>query len=221
MVLVRPRVLGRVVVSQIPPGRAGRPWLNERIATATHGEELLRQKQQLLSREWHRLVDHREETVRAWTEAQAVADRWSTRADALSGTTATRLAGQTTAATAEVVFTWRNTMGALHPDTVSVSASPPPLIELAVANSALGPSAEAHRRALEAAARHAAATSALRALEVELATTRRRLRAIQRHRLPWLEGELRALELRLDEVEREERLSTRWAAQRLTEEGPP
>jgi V/A-type H+-transporting ATPase subunit D len=181
--------------------------------------ELLRQKQQLLSREWRRLVDHREETVRAWTEALAEADRWATRSDALGGTMATRLAGAATAGRAEVVITWRNTMGVLHPDKVHVTASTPPPTDVAALNAAVGPSASAHRQALEAAARHAVVESALRAIEIELASTRRRRRAIERHRLPWLEGELHALLLRLDEVEREERLITRWAAQRSTEGG--
>lgn len=215
----RPLLPVRVMASPVPPGRAGRPWLLERIATASHGMELLRQKQQLLSREWRRLVDHREETVRAWTEALAEADRWATRSDALGGTMATRLAGAATAGRAEVVITWRNTMGVLHPDKVHVTASTPPPTDVAALNAAVGPSASAHRQALEAAARHAVVESALRAIEIELASTRRRRRAIERHRLPWLEGELHALLLRLDEVEREERLITRWAAQRSTEGG--
>lgn len=202
----------------VPPGRAGRTWLVERIATATHGLDLLRQKQQLLSREHRRLLQYREETLRAWTEAVAEADRWALRVDALGGASAARLTGEPTAGRATIAITWRNTMGVLHPDEAHVTF--PTLAAMApVQNAALGPSAEAHRRALEAAARQAVVESALRAVEVELVATRRRLRAIERHRLPWLQGGLHALTLRLDEVEREERLVTRWAAQRHTEGG--
>jgi V/A-type H+-transporting ATPase subunit D len=207
--------------SRIPPGRAGRPWLVERIATASHGMELLRRKQQLLSREWRRLVDHREETAAAWAAAAAEAERWATRADALGGATGTRLAGAATAGRADAAVTWRNTMGVVHPDRVHVTAPTLGPTDLAAVNAAVGPSAAAHRRALEAAARHAVADGALRAVELELASTRRRLRAIERHRLPWLQAELHALGLRLDEVEREERLVTRWAARRLEEGGHP
>jgi V/A-type H+-transporting ATPase subunit D len=207
------------VAEQTPPGRAGRPWLRERIAIATHGLDLLRQKQQLLSREQRRLVQFREETAREWAAAAGDADRWAARAGALSGTTATRLAGASTRGRAEVTISWRNTMGAQHPDEARVVVPTLDALNRAV-NAAVGPSAEAHGRALGAAARQAVVESALRAVEAELSSTRRRLRAIERHRLPQLEGELHALNLRLDEVEREERLVTRWAAQHLAEGGP-
>jgi len=207
------------MAEQMPPGRAGRPWLTERIATATHGLDLLRQKQQLLSREHRRLLEYRDEAARAWAEAAADADRWAARADALSGTTASRLVGESTKGGAEVTITWRNTMGVLHPDEARVET--PSLAPTSLAlSAAIETSAESHRRALETGARRAVVESALHAVAIELASTRRRQRAIERHRLPWLAGELRALTLRLDEIEREERLVTRWAAQRLEEGGP-
>jgi len=200
------------MASQAPPGRAGRPWLLERIATATHGMDLLRQKQQLLSREQRRLARHREETRREWVSACEDAELWATRADILSGADATEIAGARTEGTAEVTISWRNTMGVLHPDEARVNAARLTAIERASLNAAIGPSSDAHRRALEAGARHAVAERALRAIETELVSARRRLRAIERHRLPSLQSELHALELGLDEVEREERLVTRWAA---------
>lgn len=206
------------MAEQIPPGRAGRTWLVERIATATHGADLLRQKQQLLSREHRRLAQYREEASRTWATAVAEADRWATRVDALSGTTASRLTSESARGRATVTISWRNTMGVLHPDEARVEVPTLGAMTLA-SNAAVGPSAEAHARALVAAARQAVVESALRAVEAELTSTRRRLRAIERHRLPWLEGALHALTLRLDEVEREERLVTRWAAQRLVEGG--
>ena len=209
------------MASEAPPGRAGRPWLLERIATAAHGVELLRQKQQLLSREQRRLVHHREDTEKEWVRACEEADLWSSRADILSGTTATRVAGAPYEGRADVTFSWRNTMGVLHPDEARVSAPDFPAMDRAALNSAIGPSRDAHVRALEAAARHAAAESALRAVETELTTAHRRLRAIEHHRLPALHEELHSLELRLDEVEREERLVTRWAAQRQAQGGHP
>jgi V/A-type H+-transporting ATPase subunit D len=202
------------MASQAPAGRAGRPWLLERIATAAHGMDLLRQKQQLLSREQRRLARHREETKREWARACEQADLWSTRANIISGTTATRLAGAKNEGRADVAISWRNTMGVLHPDEARVTAPTLLARDRAALNAAIGPSSDAHQQALEAGARHAVAESALRAIETELVSAHRRLRAIERHRLPSLRAELRALELRLDEVEREERLVTRWAADR-------
>jgi V/A-type H+-transporting ATPase subunit D len=206
------------MAEQTPPGRAGRPWLLERIAIATHGVDLLRRKQQLLSREHRRLLQLREEAARSWAAASSEADRWATRVEAISGATTARLVGASTQGCAEVTITWRNTMGALHPDEARVVVPALDPMNRAV-NAAVGPSSDAHQRALDVAARQAVVESALRAVETELVSTRRRLRAIERHRLPMLEGELRALTLRLDEIEREERLVTRWAAQRLTPGG--
>jgi V/A-type H+-transporting ATPase subunit D len=207
--------------SQIPPGRAGRPWLQQRITTATHGVDLLRSKQQLLSRERRRLVHHREETLREFSQACAEADQWARRANVLSGSAATALVGARLAGRARVEISWRNTMGVLHPDQAIITTPDFSGTERAALNSAMGPSRDAHVRALEAAARHAVAESALRAVQAELATTQRRLRAIERHRLPMLIAELHSLELRLDEVEREERLVTRWAAGRREARGHP
>jgi V/A-type H+-transporting ATPase subunit D len=202
------------MAKQAPPGRAGRAWLLERIATATHGIDLLGKKQQLLSRERRRLVQHLEEASGEWATAQAEAELWSTRAGALGGASSTRLAGAQTSGRAEVSISWRNTMGVVHPDEARVTPAPLDATDLASFNAAVGPSALAHRRALGAAARLGVARSALGAVEAELASTRRRLRAIERDRLPWLKAELHTLVLALDEVEREERLFTRWAAQR-------
>jgi V/A-type H+-transporting ATPase subunit D len=206
------------MVEQIPPGRAGRPWLLERIAIATHGLDLLRRKQQLLSREHRRLAQLSEETLREWTVVSREADGWATRVEVISGTTAARLVGASTQGCAEVTISWRNTMGALHPDEARLDFPALDAMSRAV-NAAVGPSRDAHERALDVAARQAVVESAVRAVETELASTRRRLRAIERHRLPWLEGELRALILALDEIEREERLVTRWAAQSLARGG--
>jgi V/A-type H+-transporting ATPase subunit D len=207
------------MASQAPPGRAGRPWLLERIATATHGAELLREKQQLLSREQRRLVRHREDMRQEWARACEEARLWASRTDVLSGTTATTLAGAAYEGRADLAISWRNTMGVLHPDRARVSVPDFPAADRAATNAALGPSRDAHARALEAAAQCAVAESALRAIEAELGTAHRRLRAIEHHRLPMLEEELHSLELRLDEVEREERLVTRWAAQRQSQGG--
>ena len=202
----------------IPPGRAGRAWLVAHIATADHSVDLLRQKQQLLAHQYRRLTQLREQTADEWRSAVADADLWSARVDALGGTAGSELLASPTQGRASVTVSWRNTMGVLHPDEAHVDT--PDLSPMARArNAAVGPCATAHQRALQAAAREAVVEGALRALQAELASTRRRLRAIERHRLPWLEGALHALTLRLDEVEREERLVTRCAAQRLEEGG--
>ena len=85
------------------------------------------------------------------------------------------------------------------------------LREVSAARGALRPAASAYRRALELAVSVAIAETARQHIGVELQATRRRLRGIERHRVPALEGALRTLDLQLEELEREERVVARWA----------
>ena len=202
------------MAEHVPPGRAGRLWLVERIGTATRGVELLRQKRQVLRREQRRLSLIAEQTGAAWARAAEDAERWGSRACALGGSTAVRLVAGDVAGRGTVSISWRNTMGTRHPDEARCEF--PVLLPPAAAssNAAIAPAATAHGRALRAAAEHAVASAALREVEVELASTQRRLRAIEHHRLRALEVQLHDLVLRLDELEREERLVSRWAKDR-------
>ena len=58
---------------------------------------------------------------------------------------------------------------------------------------------------------HAAATAARERLEEALEETSRRLRAVRDRWVPDLEARLAALDLALDEAEREEIVRVRWA----------
>ena len=51
---------------RIPPGRAGRLWLERRLATAQHAGKLLTQKLAILNREEQRLVQRAEEWTGQW-----------------------------------------------------------------------------------------------------------------------------------------------------------
>jgi V/A-type H+/Na+-transporting ATPase subunit D len=202
------------MAEHLPPGRAGRLWLVERIGTATRGVELLRQKRQVLRREQRRLSLMAEQTGAAWASAADHAERWSSRACALGGSTAVRLAAGDVAGRGTVSISWRNTMGTRHPDEARCELPALTPAAAASSNAAIAPAAAAHGRALRAAAEHAVASAALREVEIELASTQRRLRAIEHHRLPALQRQLHDLVLRLDELEREERLIARWAKRR-------
>ena len=107
---------------------------------------------------------------------------------------------------------WRNTMGVRHPDDARCALPELPPATAAGGNAALAPAAAAHRDALTAAVDAAVAATALRSIATELAATQRRLRALERHRIPLLERSLRELAFALEEHEREERVTTRWAA---------
>jgi len=199
------------MADQVPPGRAGRLWLVARLAAALRGAELLDRKRLLLRAEYERRLLRRDETARRWRESCAAAERWSELAGVLGGQVDVALVADPVAGRARAEVRWANTMGVVHPDVARLTAAAPRPGALAAGNAALAPAAAAHRVALGAAVAHAAAADACRRVEVELAATQRRLRGIERHRIPRLRQELNELGLRLEELERQERVITRWA----------
>jgi V/A-type H+-transporting ATPase subunit D len=155
-----------------------------------------------------------DETRQRWETACVDAEQWGLRATVLGGASDVALAATAVAGRARVDLLWRNTMGVQHPDVSRCELAMLPSAEAAASNAAVAPAAAAYRRALEAAVAHAAADMSFRVLNAELHATQRRQRAIERHRLPALEEALAQLELRLDELEREERVVARWAQRR-------
>ena len=200
---------------QIPPGRAGRLWLRDRLASARRSMELLDRKRQLLRREQSRLAELREESRRDWLTSCSEAETWGLRAALLGGSTEVVSTGVTVAGRARVEVAWRNTMGVRHPDDPRCDLPELGPSDAAATNAAVAPAAASYRRALEAAVAYAVADASFAVLDGELRATERRHRAIERRRVPPLEDALRRLELRLDELEREERVVTRWAKRRL------
>ena len=194
-----------------PAGRAGRLWLLDRIDAAQRGRDLLDQKRQLLRRQFDQLALLAEERRRALIEAYADAEVWGLRAAMLGGSAETAMVAGAVAGRATVSVSWRNTMGARHPDEAHCELPELAPAELAAGNAALRPAAAAYRRALELAVEVAVAETARQKIGAELQATQRRLRGIERHRVPALADALRTLELQLEELEREERVVTRWA----------
>ena len=191
-----------------PPGRAGRLWLLHRIDSGRRGGEVLDQKRQALLREEARLRGEAARAEAEWRERAAEAAAWLRRAAVLGGERALGLACFYAGGSAEVELVWLNTLGVSHPAEARLS----PGEERApfLGTQALVPAAEAHRRALESAARLGAVSASHRRVAAELALTARRLRTIERRWLPEHEGALHELALRLDEEEREELARVRW-----------
>jgi len=202
------------MAERVPPGRAGRLWLQGRLTAARRSQELLERKRRLLRREQEQLSERCRATSAAWATSCAEAEQWAGRAALLGGSAELELVSLRWAGRARMEVTWRDFMGVRVPDEVLVRLAEPTPIDVVAANSAVGPAAACHRRALVAAADHAVAQRALEAVDLELQATQQRLRAIEHRRLPFLEESLRQLELHLDEVEREERVVSRWAQQR-------
>lgn len=199
-------------VHGVPPGRSGRVWLAHRREVAERGSDLLETKLRILAAERDRAALRAERTARDWAEAAEDADRWLLRAALQSGRRGLRLAVDREPA--QVRLTWTTTMGVTYPDRAMVVAPQADPDAATPDGTALVQARRQTRRALEAAAEHAAATAALEALDHEVRTTRRRLRALRERWLPRLDAAQAALAEALEQQEREEGVRLRWAASR-------
>jgi V/A-type H+-transporting ATPase subunit D len=181
----------------VPPGRAGRVWLDRRLAAARKAADLLDHKLRIMQAELAELRTAAERSRRAWLELATEADRALVIAAVLGGQRAIRLA--TGSGFADVELRFSTTMGVMYP--AEGTCVPPP---------GPGPWAgqpaeqarQAHRAALAAAVSHAAAARAEQTIEAEARTTRYRLRAIKDRLIPALEQARAQVALTIDELER-------------------
>ncbi|MGW0885996.1 V-type ATP synthase subunit D, partial [Streptomyces sp. NPDC002671] len=144
--------------------------------------------------------------------ALAEANAWLVRGVLLGGERA--LAEAVPADWARVEVRWTSLMGVRHPGAVSWTDPVRSPEEPTPPNTALAHAERAYRAAVRAAAEHAAHRAAAELLSAEAERTRRRVRALRRHWIPRLRGELAAVELALEESEHEEAVRRRWAAAR-------
>lgn len=196
-----------------PPGRAGRTWLARRLEVAERGVEVLEEKRRVLLRERSRLRPLLEAAAVEWRAAATTADEWLARATVLSGAERLRLA-RLDAEPASISVRWRNALGVElpHDPRLVLARSPDPT--RTGGSAALALAEEHHRDALTVAARHAALRCAHARVSAELERTVRRQRAIERRWIPLHVDALAALELALDEAEREDTARARWASER-------
>ncbi|HEU6444775.1 MAG TPA: V-type ATP synthase subunit D [Gaiellaceae bacterium] len=199
---------------RIPAGRAGRLWLRRRLAVARRGHDVLEQKRQALRRQLERLDDLLGDARREWELRAVDAERWWQRAAVLAGERPLELAQGAVRGRAEVNIVWRNALGVVYPSEAAV-ALPAGEQFPSGGSAALAFAAEAHRRALEAAAELGAAELAHERTARELQMTTQRLRALERRWIPEHERVLREVELALDESDREEASRVRWVIRRL------
>lgn len=196
---------------RVPPGRAGRPWLVRRLEIARGGADVLDEKRRALLRERARVEPLVGEARETWERAAREAAGWLDRAAVLAGARRLRLASPRDTSAVEVHVPWRTALGVLIPEQPELVLPRGSGLEDVGGSAALSVAVAAHRRALEAAARYGAVQAASVRIAAELAATTRRLRAIERRWIPRHERALAALELALDESEREDAARSRWA----------
>jgi V/A-type H+-transporting ATPase subunit D len=195
---------------RVPPGRAGRLWLEQRLGVAQHAGELLKNKAAILDREEHRVAQRAADETGEWQRLCREAETWTLRAAVLSGRRALRIASIGTTAQAGVVMGL--TIGVEHPVSAVVrmeQQQAPPV----AGSAAVMQATEAARVAVEAALSAAVDAAAMRALRAELAATRRTLRAVEQRWIPRLSTALVEVRLELEELEHAEAVRHRWAAQ--------
>jgi|UPI00041C0BF1 vacuolar-type H+-ATPase subunit D/Vma8 len=193
-----------------PPGRAGRLKLRHSLGTALRGADLLERKLRLLLDRERALRRTADQAGRLWRERLAEAETWLIRGVLLGGEAALAQAAPAEAAGLEVE--WTSLMGVSYPSAVSWQAPTRSPAERTPGNTALAHAEEAYRDAVRAAAAHCAARTAAELIASEAETTRQRVRALRRHWIPRLAGELSIVELALEEAEHEEAVRRRWAA---------
>jgi V/A-type H+-transporting ATPase subunit D len=191
-------------------------WLRRRLATAQRGHDQLDRKLHILLPELQRRRLQADQSQRQWSDACQEADTWLLRATLLGGQDALRNA--TTPQLTQIEVTWTTAMGVSYPadarlaDHTAQPSSQPRTLTPLPGNAAIAPATTAFQTALLAAIRTAAAQEAVRRVEIEIAVTRRRLRALDKRWLPSLHEALTHLEMSLEQAEQEDGMRLRRAA---------
>jgi V/A-type H+/Na+-transporting ATPase subunit D len=153
----------------VPPGRAGRLWLEQRLRVARRAADLLDRKLHILATELDRLQAQSEATRQEWELLCRDAQRWLLRAVLLGGERAIELGAGT--GEAHVTISYTVTMGARHPAGARCATAEPDDWD----GPTVAQARQAHRVALAAAVQHAAASAALAVVRAEADATRYRL----------------------------------------------
>jgi V/A-type H+-transporting ATPase subunit D len=198
-------------VIRVPPGRAGQVWLRRRLATARHGIDILSRKQRLLADERDRRLPQAAIARAAWVEACTEAERWCSRSLRVGHRNQIALISAQIQAAATVSVDWHNVMAVAIPGEATCEFPDFGLAGASGGSSATDLAVVALAEAVSKAAEHAAIQRALTNIDAELLQTRRRLRLLERRRVPQLEQALHASRERLEQSEREDILRLRWA----------
>jgi V/A-type H+-transporting ATPase subunit D len=193
-----------------PAGRAGRPWLAHRLAVARRSAEVLEEKRHALLRERQRLGPIAAAARGEWERRAHEAEIWLERAVVLGGQRQLEIGREAVVSQAEIEIAWKNVLGAVCPSEATTSPAEIAGLSRLGGSSALLLAAATHSRALEAAARFAVARTAIERIDAELQLTNLRRNALEHRWIPAHEEALAALNLMLDELEREDAGRVRW-----------
>jgi V/A-type H+-transporting ATPase subunit D len=199
-------------LGHVPPGRAGRLWLLERLRAGRRAADLLDRKLRILRVESERLRRAKDEARHEWDSKWRLAQTWAARAAVLGGEREHRLSSPPEPARVELE--WTQIMGVRYPEQATVRIPSPSAEDRTPGTAAMVAARTAFQDALASAIACAAAEEAHRVVAAEVTAVRRRLRALTDRWLPRTEEALRRVVRELDETERGETFRLRWAASR-------
>lgn len=209
------------MADRAPPSRARRLWVQERLQHARRAADLLDRKRQILRIEEERAGRVLDEARTGWKTTSTGAAGLALRAEALAGAWAVQVAIRPLQDRAAIQVDLRETVGVIHPGDARVDLPVPTGLQSAACGPLIAVAAEAHAEALRTATRLAVADTTLRRLQTERLLTERRQRAVARIRIPALEEELRLLNERLEELERQDQVVVRWVSGHRSDDEPP
>ncbi len=197
-----------MTIRGMPPGRAGRLWLERRIGVARRAADVLDRRLHILATHQARLEADAGRAEAHWRGRHTEAETWLLRVAVLGHRRGIRAAAADRPE-AEIELGREVVAGVAYPVLVRFTAGDRALSAAPVATAAVDPAARACTAALEAAVRYALADGAARAVRAEAEQTRVRRRAVEDRWLPRLDERLHTLTAALDEQERAEATSRR------------
>ncbi|HEY7101456.1 MAG TPA: V-type ATP synthase subunit D [Mycobacteriales bacterium] len=197
-----------MTIRGLPPGRAGRLWLDRRIGVARRAADVLDRRLRILAAHQARLEVDASRAEVAWRSRHAEAETWLLRAAVLAHRRGIRTAAADRPE-AGIELGREVVAGVTFPVLVRFTVGEPTPSAAPAATAAADPAARACAAALEAAVRYALTDAAARAVRVEAEQTRVRRRAVADRWLPRLQDRLHTLNAELDEQERAEATSRR------------
>jgi len=202
-----------VTIRGMPPGRAGRLWLERRIRVARRAADVLDRRLRILTAHQARLETDARRAEAHWRGRHTQAQTWLLRTAVLGHRRGIRTAAADQPE-AEIGLGREVVAGVAYPVLVRFAVAEPAPSASPAATAAADPAARACAAALEAAVRYALTDAAAHAVQTEAERTRVRRRAVEDRWLPRLEDRLHTLDAELDEQERAEATSRRRGLRR-------
>lgn len=192
------------IIEGVHPTRMELLKIKDKTEFAVKGHRLLKEKRDSLMMEFMELSRKARKAVDSTRESLDKARADYAAARGVMGSGPVKIAASQPAQNLSVDLRYRNVMGVRLP-VVDAGGLPDPVLGYSLFSTAprLDDAAESYRRALESILVLAEVEGGLRGLMGETKKTKRRVNALEHKRIPQLNATIKYIQLRLDELERE------------------